>query len=71
MAGRYGWRVATAWTTRAAFLISAAVAALPGRTLVLDGEVAIFDRQFRSRFVKVPGQTDPEDRRKRVRLGAR
>jgi len=26
------------------------VAALPGRTLVLDGEVAIFDRQLRSRF---------------------
>src|SRR4029450_12287900 len=27
-----------------------AVAALPGRTLVLDGEIAIFDRQLRSRF---------------------
>jgi bifunctional non-homologous end joining protein LigD len=26
------------------------VAALPGRTLVLDAEVAIFDRQLRSRF---------------------
>jgi len=30
--------------------LAAAVAALPGRTLVLDGEVAIFDRQLRSRF---------------------
>jgi bifunctional non-homologous end joining protein LigD len=28
----------------------AAVAALPGRALVLDGEVAVFDRQLRSRF---------------------
>jgi len=27
--------------------LAAAVAALPGRTLVLDGEVAIFDRQLR------------------------
>jgi bifunctional non-homologous end joining protein LigD len=27
-----------------------AVAALPGRALVLDGEVAVFDRQLRSRF---------------------
>jgi bifunctional non-homologous end joining protein LigD len=30
--------------------LATAVAALPGRTLVLDGEVAIFDRQLRSRF---------------------
>jgi bifunctional non-homologous end joining protein LigD len=30
--------------------LAAAVAALPGRTLVLDGEVAIFDKQLRSRF---------------------
>jgi ATP dependent DNA ligase domain len=30
--------------------LAAAVAAQPGRTLVLDGEVAIFDRQLRSRF---------------------
>jgi bifunctional non-homologous end joining protein LigD len=30
--------------------LAAAVAALPGRTLVLDGEVAVFDRQLRSRF---------------------
>src|SRR4029450_6880391 len=30
--------------------LAAAVAALPGRSLVLDGEVAIFDRQLRSRF---------------------
>jgi bifunctional non-homologous end joining protein LigD len=30
--------------------VAAAVAALPGRTLVLDGEIAIFDRQLRSRF---------------------
>jgi bifunctional non-homologous end joining protein LigD len=30
--------------------LAATVAALPGRTLVLDGEVAIFDRQLRSRF---------------------
>ena len=30
--------------------LAAAVAALPGRTLVLHGEVAIFDRQLRSRF---------------------
>jgi bifunctional non-homologous end joining protein LigD len=28
--------------------IAAAVSALPGPTLVLDGEVAIFDRQLRS-----------------------
>jgi bifunctional non-homologous end joining protein LigD len=28
----------------------AAVAALPGRALVLDGEMAVFDRQLRSRF---------------------
>ena len=28
----------------------AAVASLPGRSLVLDGEVAIFDKQLRSRF---------------------
>jgi bifunctional non-homologous end joining protein LigD len=28
----------------------AAVAALPGRAFVLDGEVAVFDRQLRSRF---------------------
>jgi bifunctional non-homologous end joining protein LigD len=30
--------------------IAAAVATLPARTLVLDGEVAIFDQKFRSRF---------------------
>lgn len=30
--------------------LAAAVAALPRRTLVLDGEVAIFDSQLRSRF---------------------
>ena len=30
--------------------LAAAVAALPVRTLVLDGEVAIFDGQLRSRF---------------------
>src|SRR5262245_51817064 len=30
--------------------IAAAVAKLSGRTLVLDGEVAIFDQKFRSRF---------------------
>jgi bifunctional non-homologous end joining protein LigD len=30
--------------------LAAAVAALPGRTLVLDGEVAIIDRQLQSRF---------------------
>jgi bifunctional non-homologous end joining protein LigD len=30
--------------------LAAAIAALPGRTLVLDGEVAIFDKQLRSRF---------------------
>ena len=30
--------------------LAAAVAALRARSLVLDGEVAIFDRQFRSRF---------------------
>jgi bifunctional non-homologous end joining protein LigD len=30
--------------------IAAAVAKLPARTLVLDGEVAIFDQKFRSRF---------------------
>jgi hypothetical protein len=28
----------------------AAVAGLPDKTLVLDGEVAVFDRQLRSRF---------------------
>jgi bifunctional non-homologous end joining protein LigD len=30
--------------------LAAAVAALPSRTLVLDGEVAVFDYQLRSRF---------------------
>ena len=51
MARPFGWRVAAGWTIRAAFLnLAAAVAALPGRTLVLDGEVAIFDSQLRSRF---------------------
>jgi bifunctional non-homologous end joining protein LigD len=30
--------------------VAAAIAALPVRTLVLDGEVAIFDEQLRSRF---------------------
>jgi len=30
--------------------LAVALAALPGSTLVLDGEVAIFDRQLRSRF---------------------
>jgi hypothetical protein len=41
--------------------LAAAVAALPGRTLVIDGEVAIFDRQLRSRcndalaLVALPG----------------
>jgi bifunctional non-homologous end joining protein LigD len=30
--------------------IAAAVAKLPARTLVLDGEVAIYDEQLRSRF---------------------
>jgi bifunctional non-homologous end joining protein LigD len=40
--------------------LAAAVAALPGRTLVLDGEVAIFDRQLRSRFdwLREPGGGD-------------
>jgi hypothetical protein len=37
--------------------LAAAVAAPPGRALVLDGEVAIFDRQFRSRF---GGLGDPD-----------
>jgi ATP-dependent DNA ligase len=50
MAGPSGSRAVTASTIRAVFLIAAAVAALPGRTLVVDGEVAIFDRQLRSRF---------------------
>jgi bifunctional non-homologous end joining protein LigD len=31
-------------------LVIAAVASLPGRTLVLDGEVAVFDQHLRSRF---------------------
>jgi bifunctional non-homologous end joining protein LigD len=30
--------------------VAAAVSALPARTLVIDGEVAIFDQQLRSRF---------------------
>jgi bifunctional non-homologous end joining protein LigD len=30
--------------------VAAAVASLPGRTRVLDGEMAIFDRRLRSRF---------------------
>src|SRR4029450_9587881 len=30
--------------------LATAVGALPGTTLVLDGEIAIFDRQFRPRF---------------------
>jgi ATP-dependent DNA ligase len=30
--------------------VTAAIAALPVPTLVLDGEVAIFDRKLRSRF---------------------
>src|SRR5262245_54504211 len=30
--------------------LAASVAALPGRTLVLDGEVALFDSHLRSRF---------------------
>jgi bifunctional non-homologous end joining protein LigD len=30
--------------------VAAAIAKLPARTLVLDGEVAIFDQQLRSRF---------------------
>jgi len=30
--------------------VSAAVSKLPARSLVLDGEVAIFDQQLRSRF---------------------
>jgi ATP-dependent DNA ligase len=30
--------------------VAAAVAKLPARTLVLDGELAIFDQQLRSRF---------------------
>ncbi len=37
----------------------AAVASLPGRTLVLDGEVAIFDKQLRSRFEWLR-EPDPE-----------
>jgi len=47
--------------------LAAAVAALPGRTLVLDGEVAIFDRQLRSRFdwLRDP---DPEGRSAPSRL---
>ena len=40
--------------------LAAAVAALPGRTLVLGGEVAIFDRQLRSRFDGLRGP-DPEE----------
>jgi bifunctional non-homologous end joining protein LigD len=40
--------------------LAAAVAALPGRTLVLDGEVAIFDRQLRSRFDWLR-EPDPEE----------
>src|SRR5262245_32278384 len=35
-------------------------ATLPGRALVLDGEVAVFDRQLRSRFVWLR-ETDAED----------
>jgi bifunctional non-homologous end joining protein LigD len=45
--------------------LAAAVAALPGRTLVLDAEVAIFDRQLRSRFGWL---RDPDRRRWRRRL---
>jgi len=40
--------------------LAAAVAALPGRTLVVDGEVAIFDRQLRSRFDWLR-EPDPEE----------
>ena len=40
--------------------LAASVAALPGRTLVLDGEVAIFDRQLRSRFDWLR-EPDPEE----------
>jgi ATP-dependent DNA ligase len=36
-------------------MIAAAIAALPGQTLVLDGEVAIFDQQLRSRFELLRG----------------
>jgi bifunctional non-homologous end joining protein LigD len=36
--------------TRRSPELAAAVAALASRTLVFDGEVAIFDRQLRSRF---------------------
>ena len=39
--------------------VASAVAALPVRTLVLDGEVAIFDEQLRSRF-ELLRRRDPE-----------
>jgi ATP-dependent DNA ligase len=42
--------------------LAVAVATLPGRTLVLDGEVAIFDRQLRSRFEWL---REPEPQRRR------
>ena len=48
--------------------LAKAVATLPARTLVLDGEVAIFDRQLRSRFDWLPGRAaqraDEADRHK-------
>src|SRR5215475_15337946 len=39
--------------------LAAAVAALPGTTLVLDGEVAVFDSHLRSRFAWLH-EPDPE-----------
>jgi bifunctional non-homologous end joining protein LigD len=39
--------------------LALAVAALPGRTLVLDGEVVTYDQQLRSRF-DWPREQDPD-----------
>jgi len=44
--------------------IAAAVVALPARSLVLDGEVAIFDEQLRSRFDWLREPTPTRSRRR-------
>jgi|SRR5215831_16900752 len=41
--------------------IAAAVAKLSARSLVLDGEVAIYDEKLRSRFDWLPGTQGPDD----------
>src|SRR5439155_16375760 len=56
--------------------LAAAIAKLSARTLVLDGEVAIFDEQLRSRFewLREPdpdGVATPVLRQNRVRIAQR